>query len=429
MRIVKVLHLLTKEEKHTFKLHIIYSVLDGIILGTLALNDFVLIKSLHGSNYQIGILFQFTAIVLLFAILISALFKQIRNKKKMIRWVAIFTRFPLILMIFFPISHQEALSHPIYPILFLGIFFTYFLANPLLLPTINYILKNSYSHKNFSQLYSYAASANKIVMLVVTFLFGLFLDLNNFVFIYIYPLLGLLGYLSIHILSKISIKEEQQSEKTNRFGASITNSIKNMLDILKRNKAFRDFESAFMLYGFAFMITVAVITIYLEKELRLNYSSVAFYKNAYNIVAIVFIPFFGRLLGKIDPRKFAAITFSFFMFFLCFLAFTKYLPVYVDFLGLRIYLLLIIAYSFNGLFAATMSLVWYIGSAYFARDEEAGEYQSIHLTLTGVRALFAPLFGVWLLNTTSYNSVFYLGAFSLFLAILLMLYSSKKHKM
>jgi len=426
MKFLKIYNSLSLSEKQTFRLHLVYSVLDGVVLGVLALNDFVLIKSLHGTDYQIGFLFQFSVVVLLFSIFISAFFQRITNKKKLLRWAGALTRLPLLLLFFFPQTHEQLIQNSYYPYIFISIFFIYFAANPLLFPSINYILKNSYKHENFSPLFSYATSANKIVMLVVTFLFGYFLDLDNFIFIYVYPVLGILGYVSIHILSKIPIRIPETKDLQNkRF--KVLESLKRLLFILKNNKAFRDFEGAFMLYGFAFMITAAVITIFLEKRLNLNYSSVAFYKNAYNTLAIVLIPFFGRLMGKIDPRKFAAITFSFFMLFLLFLAFTEYFPVYFDIWGIRIYWMLIIAYTFNGLFAATMSLSWYIGSAYFAKDSEAGDYQSIHLSLTGVRGLVAPLFGVWFLQMTSYQGVFYLASFSLLLAIVYMIYSKRKH--
>ena len=53
----------TEAEHHTFNLHLAYSIIEGIILGVLALNEFVLIKSLHGTNLKIGVLFQLSMLV------------------------------------------------------------------------------------------------------------------------------------------------------------------------------------------------------------------------------------------------------------------------------------------------------------------------------------------------------------------------------
>jgi len=54
---------LSSGEKKVFKIHLIYSIIEGLIAGVLALNEFVLIKSLKGTDYQIGMLFQFSVIV------------------------------------------------------------------------------------------------------------------------------------------------------------------------------------------------------------------------------------------------------------------------------------------------------------------------------------------------------------------------------
>ncbi|MCK5539010.1 MAG: MFS transporter [Bacteroidales bacterium] len=427
MKTLRFLKTLAPIEKFAFKKHLIYSMLDGIILGVLALNEFVLIKSLHGSNLQIGLLVQLMVIVFLLSIVINEIFKRISNKQKFIRKLAIVTRLPLILVAFFPQSHNIAESGVIFQYLFLSIFFVYYMANTLIFPTINLILKKNYSHNNFGYLFSFATSANKVIMLIITFLFGLMLDFNHFAFIYIYPLLGLIGIWSIFILTDIPFVAQALEIKKSLW-KSVKASMSNMIQIMRENKPYRDFEGAFMLYGIAFMITAAIITIYFEKQLNLNYSSVAFYKNAYNTIAILIIPFFGKLISKIDPRKFAAITFATMLFYILFIALTEYFPQHFIVFGLKIYYTLIIAFVFNGLFAATMSLLWYIGSAYFAKDDDAATYQSIHLTLTGVRGSFAPLIGVAFLNYIDFTGVFFLGVGLLFIAILIMFWSIKTHK-
>lgn len=420
---------ITEKESRTFILHLIYSIIDGFILGLFALNEFILIKGLQGSNYQIGILFQFTVIVLLFAIIINEFFRRIRRKRLLIRYVGIITRLPLILFVFFPSANTiNGDNFLIYQLAFLFIFLLYYMANPLLLPAINYLLKNSYSHENFGRLYGYASSANKILVLIGTFVFGLLLDKNQFAFTYIYPLIAFLGIFSIYILSKIDYTAVDFKEPKQKFMVSVANSFKNSIDILKRNKAYRDFEIAFMFYGFAWMATAAVITIFFEKQLSLNYSSIAFYKNSYNTLAIIILPYFGKLIGRIDPRKFAIYTFSSLLLFLLFMAITEYIPAHFMFWKLKIYYSLIISYIFYGLFAAMMALLWYIGSAYFCKNEEVSNYQSIHLSLTGIRGIFSPLVGVFFYELIGFTGVFAISILSLFISVLVMLNSMRKYK-
>jgi len=415
--------------KQSFRYHLIYSIIDGFILGLFALNEFILIKSLKGTNYQIAFLFQVMVLVLLFSVFFGEILTRVKKKKKLIRWVGIITRIPLIFLFFFPENAMNLDENYYYQIAFLAILMVYYFANPLLFPAINHLLKASYSHEDFGKLYSYASTINKVMMMVSTFLFGLLLDYNNYAFTYIYPMVALLGISSIFILTKINYKVTESDEPRTSFYTSIISSLKNMVQILKGNKPYRDFEISFMFYGFAWMATAAVITIFFEKALHLNYSSIAFYKNSYNTLAILLLPYFGKLIGKIDPRKFAVYTFSFMLLHLFFLGLTQYYDVHFQLWGIKIYYSLIASYIFYGLFAATMALLWYIGSAYFCKDDEVSSYQSVHLTMTGFRGIFAPLVGVFFYDMFGFTGVFLLGIVSLAIAILIMLFSMKRKGM
>lgn len=414
-------------ERKTFRLHLVYSIIEGVILGVLALNEFVFIKSLHGSNYQLGVLFQLSMVVFIFLIFINEFIKRARDKKRLLRWTGIATRGPLVLLIFFPASYEAMEGSYIYHYVFLTLFLVYYFGNVVIYPLINLFLKKQYAHENFGKLYGYASSANKIVMLVATFLYGLLLDLDNFAFRYVFIVVAILGIASLHLLSLIEYSEKL-AERKDRFFESVRKSYRTMTDILKGNKPYLHFEAGFMFYGFSFMITVTVITIFFERALHLNYSSVAFYKNAYNILAIVLLPFTGKLLGKIDPRNFAIITFGSLTLFITFIMLTDFFPYHFNFKGIELYPMLIIAYLFYGVFAATMALLWFIGSAYFCKPEEAGDYQSVHLSLTASRAMFAPLFGVFFYELFGFTGTFILAIASLLFGILLMGWSYRRDR-
>lgn len=418
--------LLNSREKQTFKFHFVFSVIDGIVLGTLALNEFILIKSLKGTNYQIGFLVQFAVVILLISIFFNEGQRRAKNKKKMLRILALITRIPLFLLYFFPDNYSEISNF--HQIAFLSVFFVYYLANPIIFPTINQLLKDSYTHNNFGKLYSFSSQASKVVMLFVTFAVGKLLDFDNFAFRFIYPILGFFSIFSIFILTKIKFKKKKVEIKRTFFLA-ISDSFKNMLHILVKNKPYRDFEIGFMLYGFGWMTSTAIITIFFENKLGLNYTSIAFYKNSYNVLAILIMPFFGKLISKIDPRKFGIYSFGAMMLYIIFMALTEYFPYYFWVSDVKVYYSLIVSYIFYGIFAATMALLWYIGSAYFCKDEDVMHYQSVHLTLTGFRGLFAPLLGVAFFEIIGFSGVFIIGAVSLGFAVLTMIWSMKKNKM
>ena len=416
---------LTSEERRTFRLHVIYSIIDGVIYGILALNEFVLLKSLKGTDYQIGFLFQLPVIVLLFSIIFNELIKRTAHKKNFLNIFNILTRIPLIFLIFFPNNLQNIT--PFHQYSFLIILLIYFFSTPIILPMINLFLKQAYSHENFGKLYSYAISISKISALFSTFLAGIILDIDQFNFRYLYILIAVGGIISIFVLTRIDFKDSIPIIK-NSILKSVGQSLRKMRGILTSNKPYLHFEIGFMLYGLAFMTTSGVISLFLNDALSLNYSSLAFYKNSYNTLNILLLPIFGKIIGKIDPRKFAIITFSSLGLFFFFLFLTKYFDENFVIWKIKIYYSLIPAYIFYGIFSATMGLLWFIGSAYFCKNDKVADYQSIHLSLTGFRGLFAPLLGIYFYLLIDYNGVFLIGIGFIVLAVFIMMWSLRKHK-
>ncbi|MFH0894667.1 MAG: MFS transporter [Bacteroidota bacterium] len=414
-------------ERNAFRLHLAYSILDGLILGILALNEFVFIKSLKGSEYQLSVLFQLTTVLLIFSVFFHEIIRRAKNKRRMIRITAIITRLPLLLLLFFPSQPEAYADQPYFHYLFLAIFLMYYLANPIVFPVINRLLKSNYSHENFGRLYSRATTWNKIVMISVTLLYGLLLDYDSSAFRYVFPVAAALGITSVFLLTRIKEKEVVEEEEI-RSGLwhAVKDSIRRMFSILKTNKPYQHFEWGFMLYGFAFMSTISVITIFFDRALGLNYSGVAFYKNTYNIISIFLFPLFGRLIGRIDPRRFAAITFFSMMMFLLFLIVTEHFPYFTTVWGIKLFWMMIPYIIFQSLFAATMGLLWSIGSVYFCKKEEAEIYQAIHLTMTGERALFAPLLGMLFYTLAGFTFTFAVGAGMLAAGVVVMFWSMKK---
>lgn len=419
---------LSIEEKFVFKFHMIYSILEGIILGVLALNEFVFVKSLKGSDFQLSILIQISASVLVFTIFVNEYLKRIKNKRKLLRITAIVTRLPLAFLVFFPHSESSVLANSYFHYLFLLIFLIYFFAQPVIYPIINLFLKNIYSHEHFGKLYSISTSVNKIVMMVVTFLYGLLLDYDHYSFTYVFPFISLIGIVSVFLLSKIKFEENVSDAITENLWNSIKTSFKNMRTVIRTNIPFKHFQQGFMYYGFAFMGTVSIITIFYEKELHLNYSSVAFYRNSYNVLAILILPFLGRLIGKIDPRRFGVITFGSMLLYLSCILLTYFYQSYFELWGLKLYYFMLLFVLFHGVFAATMALLWNIGSAYFCNNDEAANYHAIHLTLTGYRSLLAPFLGIVFYHWLGFVGAFLIGIGLLTIAVVLMIWSEKKYK-
>lgn len=424
-RIISTLVNLNPLEKKTFRIHLSYLLIEGIVTGVLALNEFIFIKSLKGSSYQLSILFMFSIVLLLMSLFLNEYLKRYRNKTKLLIAVGFITRLPLVVLLFFPASVSEMTSNEIYHYIFLAVFFIYYIAQPVVMPVMVQCLKSSYRHENFGKLYSYAATSNRVVMLVITFLFGLLLDFDNFSFRYIYPLIGILGIISITLLSRVSGHCAMNFTGKTTIPESVRNSWNSFVKIIRENKHFRDFEIGFMFYGYAWMSVSVLLNLFYDRAIHLNYSSTAFYKNIYNLIAIFLLPTFGRLIGKINLRKFSIMTYGFMLLMVIFTALTQYFPSGFTWMGLKLYHLMIIASIAYGFFAGAMPLLWDIGSAYFCSNEEVDTYQSIHISLTGVRGLFSPILGIWIFEQTGFTFAFGVAMLSLVVAMVFIHYSGK----
>jgi MFS family permease len=420
---LRVLRNLNDKELRTFYLHITFSVIDGMIRGALLLNEYVFIKSLKGSSYQLSVLFQSSVIVLLLSVFFNELIYRSKRKRRLLRRAGFLTHLPLLFLLFFPQNPEVYTINSVYHYIFLFIFFTYYLSYPIVLPTINLFLKNAYTKENFGRMYGVSASVRQVLLMITVFILGLLLDADDFSFTWFFPVLGVLGFLSIVLFSRIEYIPKTAADYSEGLLQAVVDSFKKMIYILKTNKAYLDYQIAYLFYGFSFMSTRSVINIFYDKELALNYSSVAFYQNAYNILAIIMLPFFGKLIGNTDPRKFTIIPFISLAGYILFIGLSAFVPAHFELWNLEIYIMLLIATLFYSFFTATMPISWNIGSSYFGSNEEAGNYQSIHLFATGFRSIFSPLLGVALYEWMGFSWTFGIAILSLLVGIYVLRWS------
>jgi MFS family permease len=410
------------DELKVFQLHLVFSLLQGIITGVFALNEFVFIKDMGADRFELSLLLQFASIVMLGTMVINEFLKRVKNKVNMLKITALVTHLPLLVLFFFPRQMANYQHSSWYHMVFLGVFLLFYHNQVITLPVINQMLKLHYKGPNFSRLYSYASMANKVTIMIVTFLFGLILDFDNFSFTYIIPFSGILGIYSIYLLARIPQTQDQNPIKI-PFLLSLVSSWKNMIEIFKTNRAFLRFEVAFMFYGLGWMIASVILPLYFTQVFEMNHATFGFYKNGYNFLAILLLPFFGSLMNRISVQKFGAITFGSMAIYTSLLALAQYFPQSVSLGSIKLYYSLIAAYTVYSVFAATMALLWFIGSAYFCGKEEVAQYQSIHMSLTGFRAIFSFQMGILLLGVFNFTFTFLIAALLLFVGMGIMLRS------
>ena len=412
---------LSENERRTFLLHTIYSLLDGLILGGFTLNEFVFQKNFHPDLFKISLLFQLGVLVLPFSIFFTQFYEKVANKKRLLARIGLFTRIPLLLFIFFPILPADQLQSDWVQNVFLIVFLLFYFASPFTIPLINHLLKLNYSPDKLGKLYSYSWSINLFTQLISSLLFGWLLDEFPTSFAYVYPVLGVIGLFSIYLISKMKNETEQKYYDDISLFESWGNTLDKSIKILTENKPFRDFQIGMMIYGVAFLMNLGVVAKFLNDQYDLNYSEVAGYKGIALVLAILTFPLFGLILDRKDPRRFGNMSFILCALFFALMvaAFYFHRPIHIN--SVRIFIFLALAYIAYGFFQSSMTILWGIGSSYFAPNDQVATYQAIHCSLTGIRGLLAPIIGTLLFSMFSF-----VGAF--IASILLLLFAIYYHR-
>jgi hypothetical protein len=415
---------LEPNEKLTFKYHLIFTLLEGLVFGTSLMNEFVFLRSLKGTEFLVGLLFLLSMVVYMSLIIFNEVTRRITDKKKLIRITALITRLPLLLFLLFPACVTADNASSLH-FAFLAILFFYYLGTAITLPTINTLLKHNYRNNNFGRLYGYATTANKTAVLSATLLFGFLLDADFFVFRWFYPAIGVLGIAGFFALSGIPF-DVKALEVKDKLWVAIKKSFGRMLSILKNDKPFFHFQMAYFSYGIAFMITATVITFFLGSHLNLSYSVISGYKTMAGIITVLILPLGGILMDKLDQRKFGSFMFSFMLLYVVGIMLTEFFSFKFLIGGYEVYVMLIFAFLFFGLFNAFGTLSWNVSSSYFSNDiNTVGDYQAVHITLTGVRSLFAPL-GVIVYKAFGFTMTFAISILFVILALIILRFSQKR---
>jgi hypothetical protein len=412
-------------EKRTFSLHMLSNVFMGLSFGILMLQDVILKKSLLASDFQVTILIFLTSSAFLFSIYGTEIIHRSSNPARTIVIMALISRFFLFIIPFFTTPN----------------FFVFCLAamsylDSLIKPSWNTVFKHNYSDAKRSSLYSYASSLYTVIVLVVTTLLGYLLDIDYKLYKILFPIAGVFDVLSYISLAKM-IKMGQKLELIPKGGIKsslnfelfkdiLVLPVKNMLKIFRDNKPFFRFEILFFLYGMAFMIASPAVPIYLVEVLQLSYSPISIAKGlVFYTATILFTPVMGRLHGTGNPTRFCGYLFLFLLFYPLSMMGVKYLPGVFSFITPEV--MLYFTYFLFGILMSGITISWNLSTIYYAPHLQEANYQSVHITLTGLRGLFSPFIGYLILKYISIEATFIVSALIFLLAGILMLRESRKY--
>ncbi|MEA2096840.1 MAG: MFS transporter [Candidatus Cloacimonadota bacterium] len=391
-------------EKRTFWLLMLASFFNGFVMGTFNIQDVVAKKALLALDWQITILVMLWPLSNLFSIWWGKALERSKSISKFFVLTAFVGRLVLLFMLF---------THSYYSYLIIMIFVFSF--NSLLSPAQNSIYRNNISAENRGVLFGYTASLVTLIAIIFSYSAGKLMDINEDWFRYIFSVAGLMGCVSSLLMAMIKIENKKYNTAKLKLKQFFITPIMSTVNILKKNRDFAIFQRNYFIYGIGFMIILPAIPKFLVEYLKMDYSQTFMAKGIISQLGILLLaPIAGKIHDKKNPSFFTFLAFFTLGCYPLILLISSFLIGS----GIENYAVYF-AYLIFGIGMSGIIISWNMSSIFFAGDDDVSMYQSVHVTLTGLRALIVPFMGYLILRYFGVRVVFIVSISMFWIASLL----------
>ncbi len=330
----------------------------------------------------------------------------------------------------------------------------FYTGQSLYIPLKNRLLQANYPEGRRSRLFSRVSMLQSAVVLLASWGIGEYLDLGEDHWKHLFILLALAGLADRILMGTIPVGEQARREADRHAarnsegpgesgdatgvpeppaagmarpdqtllghegrGWAFFDPPKHMIRELRDNPSFFRWEMQFMLYGMGFFILLTVLPGFLVEGMGLSYATIALGQlGLARFGSMIAMPFFGRQHDRHNSASYCGGVFLLLAGYpLLLLACSLLLP----HTGPQVPLLFM-AFLVNGLAMGGVHMAWVLSSMRFAKGRDAAVYQSIHVSMTGVRGLIGPPLGWLALTAFGWAGAFGLSAGMLLLASFLM---------
>jgi MFS family permease len=377
----------------------------GFVMSSFQVQDIIAKKALHVLDWQLTILVMLWPLSNLFSIWWGKILEHSHSLSRYFILAGIFGRLVLVLMLWVTNFYQ-----------YLGIVILLFSFNAFISPAQNSILQTNIQRQNRGNVFGYTASLVTLVSMIFSLVAGTLLDIDENWFRYFFALVGILGLLHSIVMARIKLKKTHVPEKAFLSWQEVFfKPITRMIEVFKRNKNFAIFQRNYFIYGISYMILLPAIPKYLVETLQMGYSQTFLAKGILSQAGILILaPIAGRIFDKKNPAFFAALSYA----VLSLYPITLLVSLYHAGTVISHYIVYL-AFLFYGVAMSGIVISWNISSIQFAGDEDVSMYQSVHVTLTGLRGVFAPFLGLFIMELLGIKAVFIVAIFLFLLASLL----------
>lgn len=276
----------------------------------------------------------------------------------------------------------------------------------------NRALQQHIPSTRIGRLFGAAGALRAVSAAVVAFAAGYTMQQFEGAYRHVYVVSGLIGALALWQLGSIRTGSNGRDAPEPLNAQLLLAPLSKVCALLARRRDYLRFEAAFMLYGFAFMMSLPVAPLYLVQKLGFDYAGFGTARGlVFSLALAAGVLLFGRLFDRSTPHRMAALAFLLLAFYPPALIAAERLPE-----GGRIAMAMAAFVIFGFGMGATL-VVWSLSSLRFAGSEDAGLYHSVHIAATGVRGLIGPPLGylimsLWSMEATLWTSALTWGAAS-----------------
>lgn len=403
-------------ERQTAILLLWAALFNGVVSSLSQTQDIIARKALLAADWQLMIMMMIWPISNFFSIWWGRVFEKSCHQSRYFIVVGIFGRLSLVYGIWVTTMNE-----------YLVLLTMMFAFNSLLIPAQNSIYQKNIDFSRRAKIYGYTISLGMLISIAFTFMAGRILDNHEELFRVIMAVTGICGLISCVLLSLIKIQKteiECEPSKLN-LREMMLDPIRRTLKLLKENKQFAAFERSYSIYGMGFIMMTPIIPIYLVDVLRLSYTTNFLAKGVISQIGLLLLsPYIGKIHDRMHPFKFISMAFATLFIYPVLIIISSR---FVDVPAVSV-VLVFLAYLVFGIAMAAVNISWNMSSIYFAGKEDAAMYQSVHVTMTGIRGVIAPGLGLLLMKFVGITAVFVVAAGFLLSASIISYLDDKKLK-
>jgi len=378
------------DEKRAFRLHITSSILGAIAAGVMLNHDYIATRGLHASIWQITLLTMIWPVSNLFSVFVSHWLDRKGSYFSTMLLVGILFRLPIALMFF---------SSNVNVMLLLLVL--YFASNSVVIPGQNAVIHYRYGRGRRATLFGWGMSVFTLFSLPATMIVGALLDADFQFYRILFIAEGVFGaghagFLALMARGMKRVDPGGSPEKDGFFHR--------LFGVFKKDPEFARFEAYFMLYGIGFMTILPSIPFFASDVLHLSYEQYAMARGVIGQLGILFLgPFMGARVDRIHPFRFTGTVCIILGFYPLAMMVGGFLPEF----GKAFFYL---SYAIFAVGMAGIMISWNMSSLHFAPEGQAATYQGLHITMTALRGLFAPILGNLLFTFSGYTDTFLVSA-------------------